>query len=119
LALLVMERKGIITPKAWILAIGLQIIVSGSGFVAMELGEQDEEKVERFVDEAAIENHEERGEVFVWASVGALALTMAAAILKKVPALKIVALIGSVALLGPLYLVGHSGGELVYEHGAA
>ena len=44
----------------------LALAYSASAFVAVELGEKDEDKVEKVVSERMIEEHEEAGEMIVW-----------------------------------------------------
>lgn len=57
--------------RAWLVAVGLQIVLVASGVVALRSGEVEEERVERVVSESLIEAHEEAAEVFVWGSGGA------------------------------------------------
>ena len=59
---------GRVRPRgAWLTVIALQALLLGSGFVAMNTGEREEDRVERIVPDAAIERHEEYAEQFVWA----------------------------------------------------
>ncbi|MDH5493969.1 MAG: hypothetical protein OEY14_18610, partial [Myxococcales bacterium] len=58
----------------WAFALGLQVLLVGSGMVAMQTGEHDEEIVEEIVPEQAIEAHEEAAEVFVWTGAGLVVL---------------------------------------------
>ena len=93
-----------------------------SGYVAMQLGESDEEVVEPVVGEAALESHEERAETFIVVAAAVLVTLGAAAALSRQPVGRILVSVGAagtvaVAALG--LAVGHSGGELVYVHGAA
>jgi uncharacterized membrane protein len=113
--------KGWVRKPAWAIVVGLQALVLVGGLVAMETGEDEEEAVERVVDERFIEEHEERAEGFVWAA--GITLAFAAAGLVVGPErLAMVAAATSIATLVTLaqgYRVGHSGGELVFKHGAA
>lgn len=109
-------------PRSWLMAVGLQALLVLSGFVAMRTGEEDEERVEKIVDERFIEAHEEAAEAFTWTGAAVLALMLAAGVMSSRKAglpLAGVAAVGTLAVLGMGYRVGHEGGELVYEHGAA
>lgn len=119
--------KGSVPARAWWGVVLLQSVLVVSAFVSMKLGEEDEERVERVVAEAArfeaaVETHEELAEAFTWGSAGVLVLMVAAGVLgaRKVgPGLAGVAVLGSVVTAGLGVAVGHAGGELVYTHGAA
>jgi uncharacterized membrane protein len=91
-----------------------------SAWLATETGEDEEERVEKVVAERHIEDHEERAERLLIASgivllvIGAgLAPGRAGALARPLG----FALALAVAALAAD--VGHSGGRLVYEHGAA
>lgn len=107
--------------RAWAIVVGLQLMLVGTGFAAMQTGESDEEVVEDVVPDSAIEAHEEAAEVFFWSAVGVLVIA-AAAIVVPAPGAALAA--GSVALLGTIVVlalgirVGEAGGKLVYEHDA-
>jgi uncharacterized membrane protein len=108
--------------RGWLLAIGLQAILLGSGVLALRSGEAEEERVERIVAERFIEAHEEAAEVFVWGSGGVLALMLVAGALGSRRAglpIAAAATLGTVLVLGLGYRTGQAGGGLVYEHGAA
>ncbi len=108
--------------RAWFAAVALQGLLVGSGFMAMRSGEADEEQVERVVPEAALEAHEEAAEVFVWGSVGVLAVMVLAGVLAARPAasgIAAAAVAGTLIVLVLGYRVGAAGGDLVYRHGAA
>ena len=120
--ILLAGHRGWLPRHAFLIAVALQLLLIGSGVVALKTGEPDAELAERVVPEAAIETHEEAAEVFVYAA-GALGLGfVAVAFLKDRPAAKTLAAIatsGSVAVLWLGYQAGHAGGRLVYECGAA
>jgi uncharacterized membrane protein len=113
---------GRVRPRgAWLTVIALQALLLGSGFVAMNTGEREEDRVERIVPDAAIERHEEYAEQFVWA----VGLTLVAAVL--VPAFRKPALVhamaaatvvGTLVVVAAAIRVGHAGGQLVYAHNA-
>jgi hypothetical protein len=108
--------------RAWLVAVGLQLVLVVSGVVALNTGEAEEERVERFVAEQPIEAHEEAAEAFVWGSGAVLALMLTAAALGRkrsgLPTAAI-ATLGTLVVFGLGYRTGQAGGSLVYEHGAA
>ncbi len=108
--------------KTWLAAIILQAILVVSGFAAVQTGESDEDRVEDIVAEQHIERHEEAAEVFEWAAFAVLLPFLLAGAIRnerRALALAAVATVGTVVVLGLGYRVGHLGGALVYEHGAA
>lgn len=110
-------------PRAWILATGAQLLLVASGWLAIRSGEADEDRVERFVPEAAIEQHEAAAEAFVLGAAAVFLLSLTPLLWRRHPRLcHGLAAATSVAALGVLalgYRVGKAGGELVYRHGAA
>ncbi len=112
------EKKGFLTASSWLVGIFLQLMTAVSGLVAMKLGERDEELIEHLVPESVIEHHEEWGEFFVWGAFGLLVLFILSYLLKRFPVMKLVSLVAAIFFLAVIYVTGHSGGELVYSHGA-
>lgn len=100
----------------------LHLLLVGASYAALETGEDQEHKVEKAVAESIIESHEEKAEAFMIGAVVtfvislALLLPIAGTIMKPILG---VLLMGQIGLLILVYRVGHSGGELVYVHGAA
>lgn len=120
--LLVAWWRGWLPARSWALVVALQAVLLGSGMVALQTGESEEERVERVVPEQAIEEHEEAAELFVWASGGVLGLmVLALAIHRRKAGLPTaaVATLGTLAVLGLGYRTGKAGGDLVYRHDAA
>lgn len=108
--------------RAWVVAIALQAVLVASGVMALRSGEAEEERVEPFVVDSAIEAHEEAAEAFVWASGGVLAIMALALVLstrRSGSVAAAAATVGTVAVLGLGYRTGQAGGDLVYRHGAA
>ena len=106
--------------RSWLGIVALQAVLVCTAWAATESGEWEEERVERVVAESHIEDHEEAAERFL--VLAALVFPLAAAGLLAGPVGAInraltVAL--SLAALGAAGAAGHSGGELVYRHGAA
>jgi len=105
---------------AWWIPVVLQVVVVIFTFTAMQIGEGDEEKVEKVVAEEYIEEHEEAGKIFLILGIASL-LVLGAGI--KSSKFQSALQAGSIALLlvslgGGVY-AGKLGGELVYKHGAA
>ncbi len=122
LGLLAAWWRGLLPRRTWVVAITLQAVLVGSGFLALETGEGDEERVEQVVPEAAIEAHEEAAQVFMLGAGGVLVLALAAGLIRRERAARGVAglaAVGTLVVLALGYRVGQAGGELVYQHGAA
>ena len=113
-------HSGRVARRSWIGIVVLQIALVCATWAATETGEREEERVEQVVAERHIEEHEEAAERFL--VLAALVLPVAAAGLLTGPigvVNRALTIALSVAALGAAGAVGHSGGELVYRHGAA
>lgn len=120
LAVMLLQRLGLVTARAWLAVLALQVLLAASGLVAVRTGEADEERVEEVVAERRIEEHEERAERFATlagVTVLAVAATLVAGRLQPFVAAGALVMTAFVAVAA--VRVGHSGGELVYRHGAA
>jgi uncharacterized membrane protein len=96
--------------------------LAASAFVAVQTGERDEERVEEVVAEDQIEQHEEQAELFFWVVLALLAAVMAVPLVRAPSARRYVeagALAAALAMAAWMVAIGHSGGVLVYESGAA
>lgn len=106
--------------KYWAAVVALQALLTISSFFALQAGQRDEERVEKAVSEAPLESHEEKGETFMQVTAAGLvvaALGLAPGMLGTTGRVA-----GGLVSLVILFLgvqVGHSGGQLVYKHGAA
>lgn len=112
---------GRVRPRAWMALVALQTILFGAGLAAMKSGEQEEERVEAVVPHAALEQHEEYAEQFVWATgltLGLTALVVAFGRARAMRALSAAAIAGTLVVAGLAVRVGHAGGQLVYVHNA-
>jgi uncharacterized membrane protein len=117
----IMIRMNKMNPKSWLIIVGLQMVIVGTGYIALESGETEEDQVEKVVSKSLIHEHEEAAEVFVGSAVVALVLSIAAFFVRKeigFPLKIVISLIGLVSCYLS-YRTGHLGGELVYKHGAA
>jgi len=106
--------------RSWVLIVLLQALLVGSGWLALETGEDQEERVERVVAERLIEDHEEAAERFLVIAGIALLASAAGLVPRRIGAGGRAT--GTLAALGALAAggyTGHLGGELVYKHGAA
>lgn len=113
-------RRGARPRMAWGVTTALFAALSLSSWVAVQTGEQQDERVEEVVAEAPLETHEEAAEAFLLFSLGMLGVAAVGLVPGKVgTGARLLGTLGSVALLGAGYRVGHSGGELVYQYGAA
>jgi len=113
-------RLGRVPVRGWTLVVLLQALLVGSAWLAVETGERDEERVERVVAERHLEDHEERAERMLAVAAAALAVIGAGLLPGRVGALA--RPLGFALSLGVSVLAvdaGHTGGELVYRHGAA
>jgi uncharacterized membrane protein len=108
-------------PQTWLIIIGLQLAVVVSGYVALESGEAEEDKVEKVVGKKLIHEHEEAAEIFVGSTVLVLVLSIAVFFIRKDIGFAIKLGIAGLGLVSCYlaYQTGHLGGEMVYGHGAA
>lgn len=113
-------RRGTSARRAWLLPTIVAAALAGSAWLSVETGESQGERVERVVGERAMESHEELAETFL--TVAAIVAAVAAAGLATGlvgRAARALTVVGSLALVGVVIPVGHTGGQLVYRHGAA
>lgn len=119
LAMLAM-RVGFLPARAWVAVVLLQALMLGSAWAAQETGEAEEERALRVVAERHIEDHEEAAEWFLGLAAAALMLSAAGCLSGHWGRVARYATLGAgVGVLAAGLRVGHSGGELVYRHGAA
>jgi uncharacterized membrane protein len=114
--------RGWLPRGVWVGVLLLQAALVGSGALAMNTGEREEERVEQVVAEEHIEAHEEAAEAFVWASAAVLFLMAVPLVLpegRARHAFSIGAFLGTLIVFGLGYEAGEAGGRLVYQHGAA
>ena len=113
-------RRGARPRAAWSVPLMLAGALALSAWAAVETGEGQSERVERVVGEQPLESHEEMADAFLTASV-VLVVVAAAGLIGGVAgkAARVVTAVGALALVVAAARVGHSGGQLVYQHGAA
>jgi hypothetical protein len=113
-------RRRIMPPRTWGFVLLLQLVLVGSGGLALETGEEQEERVEDAVAERPIEQHEEQAKRFQVASMVALAIIVAGVLPGATGGIaRGASVVAALVVLAAGVQVGHSGGELVYRHGAA
>ncbi|HYD54687.1 MAG TPA: transglutaminaseTgpA domain-containing protein [Gemmatimonadaceae bacterium] len=120
IAALVTIRRGASPRRAWTPPLALAAALTLSAFAATQSGGAEEDRVERVVGEQALHEHEEAGERFLVLS-GVLLLVAAVGLAPRTvgQAARVVTAVGAIVLVGAGLQVGHSGGSLVYQHGAA
>ena len=113
-------RKGATPRRVWSVPVALAAALALSAWVATQTGESQEDRVERVVSKGALHGHEESAERFLVLS-GVLALVAAAGLAPGTVgrAARLVTAAGAVGIVVAGAQVGHSGGLLVYRHGAA
>lgn len=117
---ILMIHKGFLPSRSWALIVLLQVLLVGSGWLARETGEDQEERVERVVAERHIEAHEEAAERFFrLATLGLLVVGVGLLPGRTGTIGRVAGTVVTLAVLAAGVSVGHSGGELVYKHGAA
>ena len=116
-----MIRNSKMSPGSWLVIIGLQLVVTISGYVSLETGETEEQKVEKVISRKLISEHEEASESFVGSSVLALVLSVGAFFIRKEFQFSIKIGVGVLSRISAYlaFATGKLGGELVYKHGAA
>ncbi|NUQ11703.1 MAG: hypothetical protein HUU26_05140 [Gemmatimonadaceae bacterium] len=120
IAALVFIRRGARARTAWGISVAALAALLLSGWVSLQTGEQQEERVEDVVAEQAIHGHEEAAELFLMTTAGVLALGLVGLTPGRLgSAGRLAATLGTIAILGTGWRVGHTGGMLVYRDGAA
>lgn len=113
-------RKGARPTRAWLVPLAIAVALSLSSWVAVQTGENQDERVERVVQEQPLDTHEEAAEAFLTASVVVLLVAAGGLIKGPIGTIgRVGATLGAVALVAGAAYVGHTGGQLVYRYGAA
>lgn len=113
-------RRGAAPLRAWVVPLALSAALALSAWVAVETGEQQEDRVEQVVPGSALDTHEDAAGLFLTLS-GVLVLVVGAGLAPGVVgrSARVLATAGALGLVAAAAQVGHSGGELVYRYGAA
>lgn len=113
-------RSGRTPPLTWAVVVLLQALLVGSAWLAHETGEDQEERVEKVIEESYIEEHEEAADwVLRIGAAGLVAALLGLAGGSGGAWARAGTLAISLLTLAAAARTGHLGGELVYRHGAA
>jgi uncharacterized membrane protein len=115
-----MMKTNRMTSTGWLIIVGLQVMTTVTGYLALESGEVEEHKVEKVLEKKLINEHEEAAEIFVGFSVLSLVAGIAAFFIRTEYQLRVQLLVFALALVSGLLgtRTGTLGGDLVYKHGA-
>jgi uncharacterized membrane protein len=108
--------------KAWLAVVVFQALLVAAGFAALRTGEAEEERVEKIVPEATLEQHEELAEQLLIGAGVVLLVAAVPLVLRNARHGRAVAMLAALGMLVVTTLAletGKAGGELVYKHGAA
>lgn len=113
-------HRGARPLRAWGVTTALFAALSASAWLSLNTGQAADEQVESVVASAPIETHEEAAEAFLALSGLVLAVSLVGLRSGKLGSGgRVAATVGAFALLASGWNVGHSGGALVYQYGAA
>jgi len=120
-ALILLAIRSGRTPRlTWAVVVLMQALLVGSAWLALETGEDQEERVEKVVKERHIEEHAEAADWVLWSAVAGLAAAAIGLAGGNAGAWGRAGMLAiSLATLAAAVRTGHLGGELVYRHGAA
>ncbi len=113
-------RRGAPAMRAWSVALAFSAALTLSAWVAVETGEQQEERVEDVVGEARLDAHADAGQALLYASIGVLAvLSLGLMSGDKGRIARYVGAVGTLTVAAAAFKVGMTGGDLVYKYDAA
>jgi uncharacterized membrane protein len=113
-------RRGVRLRMAWAVPVAFSAALAASAWLALETGEDQEDKVEQIVPRTALETHAGAAEAFLIAS--AVLFVVTAAGLAGGPigrTARWTSTLGALVVVAMGVRVGDAGGKLVYQHGAA
>lgn len=120
LGVLFLIRRGGNPRTLWAGVVVGSAMLAGSAWLAVQTGEGQEERVESVVPDLALDAHEDAADRLLLLSLLVLGVGMVGLAKGRVGTIaRVVATVGAVGVLPASYSVGHSGGELVYVHGAS
>ncbi len=113
-------HRGARPLRAWGVAIAVAAALTLSAFVAVETGEDQEERVEKVVSESRLDTHADAGESLYFVSIGVLAV-LALGLMPgdKGRIARYVGAVGTLTVAAAAFKVGTTGGDLVYKYNAA
>ncbi len=114
-------RSGKMSREMWVVIVGLQLVITASGYIALETGETDEEKVAQVAGILLMQTHEQTAEIFVGTTVVSLAVGVVAFFLQV--QFQIYARVGVliISLLSCVFALktSQNGTEIVYAQNGA
>ncbi|HYB13043.1 MAG TPA: DUF2231 domain-containing protein [Myxococcota bacterium] len=120
LGVLLAAARGWLPRGAWTAVLLAAALVAVAGWMAEETGEDQMKRVEKVVAKDLVEHHAERAEHFVQLSVVTTLLAAGGLLGGRTGRIaRVATVLGSFVVFGAVVLTGKSGGELVYQHGAA
>lgn len=120
LAAIWMIHRGARASRAWLVPVVFAAALVASAWVSLETGEEQEERVERVVPELPLDGHKELAQLFLVMAAGVLIVAVAGFVPRRLgTSFRWIAVLGACSVAAAGVRVGHSGGMLVYQHGAA
>lgn len=117
---MVLIRRGTTQGVAWLPVAVLSFFLFSGALLAQNTGESEEEAAEEIVEEQYIEEHEEQAELFTIVAGVLFAVSIRGLAGRQIGNWSRIGAAGvSILLVVLAFQTGHSGGELVYKHGAA
>lgn len=112
--------RGARAARAWLVPLAVASALAGSVWLGVETGEAQEERVEGVVAEHVVEAHAAAAETFMRLSMVTLMIVAAGLAPGRWGVVaRGAATAAAIGLVVAGTRVGHSGGQLVYQHGAA
>ncbi len=113
-------RSGARPLRAWGVLVAVAAALTLSAWVAVETGEDQEERVEKVVTETRLDAHADAGEALLFVTIGVLAV-LALGVLPgdKGRIARYVGAVGTLAAATAAFKAGMTGGDLVYKYNAA
>ncbi|HMA02710.1 MAG TPA: DUF2231 domain-containing protein [Gemmatimonadaceae bacterium] len=106
--------------RTWAIPLLAAAFLALSSWAAVATGERDSDKVERVVSDQPLDTHEETAELFLALSVGVVVIAGAGLLSGTIGrSARILTAAAAMGLIVVGARAGHSGGALVYKHGAA
>ncbi|MHB1069371.1 MAG: DUF2231 domain-containing protein [Gemmatimonadaceae bacterium] len=113
-------HRGARPLRAWGVAVAVAAALTLSAFVAVETGEDQEERVEKVVTESRLDTHADAGESLYFVSIGVLVvLGLGLMPGDKGRIARYVGAVGTLTVAAAAFKVGTTGGDLVYKYNAA
>jgi hypothetical protein len=113
--------KGWASKRTWAVVVVLQIVLLGAGLYVKQTGEHEVRRVRRILPRGAVRPHSRAADYFLWWTGATLVIAGLGLVLKDRGA-RWAATAATVAAFGTgavAVRLGHLGGQLVYEKGAA